>query len=236
MWHFLRRLADWFGNGSNWRGANGVPELAWATVKISAEAVLIAVLIALPVALYLGHIGRGGFLAINFTNAGRALPAIAVLIVSFEIFGLGAPPALITLVVLSLPPIMTNSYVAVRQVDPDIVDAARGTGMTGAQILWRVELPSAVPLIVGGVRTAAVQAVATVTLAAYVAYTCLGTLIVDGIEGGDHVELMAGALLVMAVALGTELALAGVQRLVTPAGIREYSRASTRGRNKGYAA
>jgi osmoprotectant transport system permease protein len=115
---------------------------------------------------------------------------------------------------------MTNTYTAVRQVDRDVIDAARGMGMTGSQILWRVELPTSVPLIAAGVRTAAVQAVATVTLAAYVAYSCLGSLIVEGISVNDHVEIVAGSLLVVALALATELGLGALQRVLTPAGVR----------------
>jgi osmoprotectant transport system permease protein len=168
----------------------------------------------------LGHTGRGGFLAINVTNVGRALPAIAVLVIGVQVLGIGQPPALLTLVVLSLPPIMTNTYTAVRQVDPDVIDAARGMGMTGAQILWRVELPTGMSLIAAGVRTAAVQAVATVTLAAYVSYACLGTLIVEGISVNDHVEIVAGSLLVVVLAMLTEVGLGSLQRLVTPSGVR----------------
>ncbi|MGH9115894.1 MAG: ABC transporter permease [Acidimicrobiales bacterium] len=226
MWHFLHELANWYGNGAHWRGSNGVPVLLWATVKISAESVLIALAIALPAGLFLGHTGRGGFLAINVTNVGRALPAIAVLVIGVQVLGIGEPPALATLVVLSLPPIMTNTYTAIRAVDPDVVDAARGMWMTGAQVLRRVELPTAVPLIAAGVRTAAVQAVATVTLAAYVSYSCLGSLIVEGISVNDHVEIVAGSLLVIAVALLTELGLAALQKALTPAGVRAAERLS----------
>jgi osmoprotectant transport system permease protein len=220
MFHFLHELANWYGDGAHWQGSSGIPALLWATVKIAAEAVLIALVVALPVGLVLGHTGRGGFLAINVTNVGRALPAIAVLVIGVQLLGIGEAPALLTLVVLSLPPIMTNTYTAVRQVDPDVIDAARGMGMTGRQILWRVELPTSVPLIAAGVRTASVQAVATVTLAAYVSYSCLGTFIVEGISVNDHVEIVAGSLLVVALALVTELALGTAQRLVTPAGVR----------------
>jgi osmoprotectant transport system permease protein len=220
MFHFIGQLWGWFTTGSHWRGSNGIPVLVWATVKISAEAVAIAIIIAMPIALVLGHTKRAGFLAINVTNVGRALPAIAVLVIAVQVLGIGEPPALATLVVLSLPPIMTNTYTAVRQVDPDVVDAARGMGMTGAQILRRVELPSAVPLIAAGIRTASVQAVATVTLAAYVAYTSLGSLIFEGISVNDHVEIVAGSLLVVALAMLTEVAMAGLQRRLTPAGVK----------------
>lgn len=229
MGHFIAQLFHWYTTSAHWRGSNGVPELVWDTVRISVEAVLIALAVALPLGLWLGHTGRGGFVAINVTNVGRALPAIATLVIGVQIFGIGEPPALATLVVLSLPPIMTNTYTAVRQVDPDAVDAARGMGMTGWQILFRVELPASLSLIAAGVRTAAVQAVATVTLAAYVAYTCLGSLIIQGISAGDsgHVEVVAGSLLVVAVALLTELGLAWLQRALTPSGVRVAERTLT---------
>jgi osmoprotectant transport system permease protein len=227
MGHFISQLFHWYTTGSHWRGSNGVPLLLWDTVKISAEAVLIALAVSLPLALVLGHTGRGGFLAINVTNVGRALPAIAVLVIGVQLLGIGEPPALATLVVLSLPPIVTNTYTAVREVDQDSVDAARGMGMTGAQILLRVELPAALSLIAAGVRTAAVQAVATVTLAAYVSYTCLGSLILQGISVNDHVEIVAGALLVVVLALLTEISLAWVQRALTPAGVKVAERSLT---------
>jgi osmoprotectant transport system permease protein len=134
------------------------------------------------------------------------------------------------LVVLSVPPIMTNTYTAIRQVDPQLVDAARGMGMTGWQILWRVEVPTSVPLMWAGLRTASVQAVATVNLAAFVAYTCFGSLIVEGVNTNDQVEVAAGTILAVTAALLTELVLAGMQRVITPTGVRlaghEYSRAS----------
>jgi osmoprotectant transport system permease protein len=228
--HFLQQLFDWFTTASHWQGASGIPSLFWATVKVPAVAILITLAITLPVALYLGHIGRGGFLAINVTSAGRALPAIAVLIVSFQWLGLGAGPAVAMLVVLSIPPIMTNTYTAIRHVDPQLVDAARGMGMTGWQILWRVEVPTSIPLMWAGLRTASVQAVATVNLAAFVAYTCFGSLIVEGVNTNDQVQVAAGTILAVSAALLTELVLAGLQPVVTPAGVRlaehEYSGAS----------
>lgn len=221
MWHFGHQVVHWYS--SHWHatpGLSGVPSLLWATVKIAAEAVLITLLAALPLALFLGHTGRGGFLAINVTNVGRALPAIAVLVIAVQLWGIGTVPALVTLIVLSLPPIITNTYTGIRQVDPDVVDAARGMGMTGWQILWSVELPSALPVIAGGIRTAAVQAIAIVPLTAYVSYSSLGSIIVTGISVNDHVEIVAGSLLVVALALLTELGLGALQRRMTPAGVR----------------
>ncbi len=222
MWHFLREVAHWYStNWSTGGGYGSIPQLIWDTVDVAFLAVLMVCAVFLPLATFLGHIGRGGFLAINITNIGRAVPTLAVLVLGVEVFGLGSGPIVAALAVLSIPPIVTNTYAAIRQVDPNLVDAARGMGMTGWQILWRVELPSAMPLIAGGIRTATVQAVATVSLAAIAAYTCLGSLIYVGLSSVDgNVEIFAGALLVVAVAAVTELVLAGVQRLVTPAGVR----------------
>jgi osmoprotectant transport system permease protein len=223
--HFLGQLAGWYGDGANWSGSNGVPALLVAHVEICIYALLTAVAFALPVGLWLGHTGKGGFVAINVTNVGRALPSFAVLVIAAESpLGIGLKPALVALVLLSVPPILTNTYTAVRQVDPDARDAARGLGMTGLQVLTRVEVPSALPLISAGVRTAAVQAVATATLAGFVAYNCLGSLINLGLDTDDHVELVAGSLLVVALALVTEYGLGLLQRALTPAGLRLHGR------------
>lgn len=218
MFHFLRQVIDWYGGHLS--GSGGLPDLLWDTVRIAIEAVLISIIIAFPFVLPLAHLHRGGFLAINISNIGRAMPALAVLVIAVQIWGIGTTPALITLVALTLPPIATNSYVGIRQVDPQIVDAARGMGMTGSQILRKVELPSALPMIAAGIRTASVQAIAIVPLTAFVSYTSLGTVIQEGIYGGSHVELMAGSLALVALALLTELALAGVQRMITPRGVQ----------------
>jgi osmoprotectant transport system permease protein len=220
VFHFLRKVADWFGNGSNWSGSTGVPSLLVGHVEIVVYSLLIAMAIALPLGLWLGHTGRGGFAAINVTNVGRALPAIAVLILAAQWLGIGREPALVALTLLSIPPILTNCYTAIQGVEPADRDAARGMGMTGMQILTRVEVPASIPLIFAGIRTAAVQAVATATLAGFVAYNCLGTLINLGINTGDHVELFSGALLVVALALITEYGFGALQRAITPAGLR----------------
>lgn len=196
---FLRRV-DWFGNGSHWTGAGGVPDLLLGHVALVFYALLISLAVALPMGLWLGHTARGGFLAINITNVGRALPAFAVLVIAAQSpLGIGIRPAMVALVLLSIPPILTNTYTAIRQVDPDIKDAARGMGMTGLQVLRQVEIPASIPLIFAGIRTAAVQAVATAALAGFVAYNCLGTLINEGLAVNDQVEIFAGSLLVVAV-------------------------------------
>ena len=232
MAHFLRQVADWFGNASHWSGSNGVPSLLVGHVEVVVYSVLIAMAVALPLGLWLGHSGRGGFAAINVTNVGRALPAIAVLILAAQWFGIGRTPALVALTLLSIPPILTNAYTAIRGVEPADTDAARGMGMSGLQILTRVEVPASLPLIFAGIRTAAVQAVATATLAGFVAYNCLGTLINLGINTNDHVELFAGALLVVALALLTEYGLSALQTAITPAGLRVGAGGGRRARRR----
>ena len=150
-------------------------------VELSAGAVLTAAVIALPIGLVLGHLRKGGAVAVNVANVGRALPSLALLILAQDIFGIGVRPAYVALVALALPPIVTNTFIGVRDVDADVREAARGMGMRGSQMLWRVELPLAMPLVVAGVRTAAVNVVATATLAAIIAGGGLGRFIVDGV-------------------------------------------------------
>jgi osmoprotectant transport system permease protein len=180
----------------------------------------VGVLIAVPVGLVIGHTRKGAGLAINLANIGRAVPSYALILVLFPIFGLGFATAFPALLLLTVPPILTNTYVGVSEVDPDVVDAGRGMGMRGTQLLARVEVPLALPFIMAGVRIAAVQVVATATLAALVAGGGLGRYIVDGFALQDDGQLIAGGLLVAGLALGTERLLALVERRVTSAGIR----------------
>lgn len=217
---FLGQVFDWFTTAANWEGVNGVPHRLWQHVTMSVVATLVAAALALPLGLWLGHRGRGGFLAISLSNVGRAVPSFAILVLAVQLFGIGATPAFVALVALAIPPIVTNAYVGIREVDPDVRESARGMGLTGGQVLRRVELPLAAPLIMAGVRTAAVQVVATATLAAVVAWGGLGRYIVDGLAQRDFVEVFAGAVLVAVLSIATELLLAGVQRLVVPGGLR----------------
>jgi osmoprotectant transport system permease protein len=219
-------VVHWFTASSHWRGSNGIAHRVYEHLVMSAAAVVTALVVALPVGLLLGHAKRGGNMAVNVANVGRAIPSFALLVLGFELlkgvtlFGLGALPAYIALVALAIPPIVLNAVVGLRQVDPDIKEAARGMGMTGGQVLRRVEIPIAVPLIMAGVRTAGVQVVATATLAAVVGWGGLGTYIVGGLDQQDHVQLFAGALLVAGLALLTEAGLGLVQRVLTPSGLR----------------
>jgi osmoprotectant transport system permease protein len=187
---------------------------------MSGASVLVAALIALPIGIAIGHFGRGGILAINISNIGRAVPSFAVLVIAVELVGIGALPAFIALVALAIPPMVTNSYIGMREVDADVREAARGMGMRERAVLWRVELPIALPLIMAGIRTSAVNVVATATLAALVAWGGLGRFIVDGFGLQDYPMMFAGAIMVAILSLIVEFSLAGAQRLATPAGLR----------------
>lgn len=217
---FLWKVAQWFTAGDHWHGSDGIPHRVYQHMSISVVAVAAALVVALPFALWLGHLGKGGFAAISIANAGRAIPSFALLVIGFERFGLGAIPVFLALFALSVPPIVTNTYTAIRGVDTDVKEAAVGMGMTGWQVLRKVEIPTAIPLIFAGIRTAGVQAVATATLGAVVAWGGVGQYIVDGIPQRDNVKVFAGSLIVAVLSFLTEIALATVQRAVTPRGLR----------------
>ena len=212
-------VVAWFRDGQHWQGPNGVPQRLLEHVGVSAAALGIACLLAIPLALWLGHVRRGGGLAVNVSNVGRAVPTYAVLVLLVlapDPFGLSTLSILVALVVFAIPPVLTNTYIGVREVDPAAVDAARGMGMSGPQVLAKVELPLAVPLLMDGVRLAAVQVVATATIAALVAGGGLGALITDGFGRQDQAEVVAGALCVLVLALTVEGAMALLQRWVDP--------------------
>src|SRR6266566_3079503 len=219
----ITRVSQWFADSAHWSGSDGIPRRLAEHVQLSAESVAIGALIALPIGIALGHYGRFGNLAINISNVGRALPSFGILVIAFQVFGLGDFPIVLSLTALAIPPMLTNSYVALREVDPDVKDAARGMGYRELAQLLRVELPLSVPLLMAGVRTSAVQVVATATLAAIIAGGGFGRYIIDGLARSDYPRLVAGALLVAALALATELLLAGLQRLLVPRGIRLLS-------------
>ncbi len=213
-------LVHWFTDPTHWSGDDGIPTRLVEHIEISAEAVVIGAVIALPIGILLGHYGRLGVLAMNVSNVGRAVPSFAILVIAFQIFGLGQTPIILALVALAIPPMVTNSYVAMREVDVDVKDAARGMGYRDLARLVQVELPLAIPLVMAGIRTSAVQVVATATLAALIGGGGLGRYIIDGLDQQDYVKLAAGAILVAALALATEVVLAGVERLLVPRGIR----------------
>jgi osmoprotectant transport system permease protein len=216
-------VATWFRDPNHWAGPNGIPIRVMEHLWISGVSVLAAVLIAVPVGLLIGHLRRGDFLVVSIANLGRAIPSFAILSIVYQLLlqvigaaAFGFWPTVISLIVLSIPPIVTNTYVGIREVDQPTVEAARGMGMSERQVLGRLELPLAVPLMVAGIRTAAVQVVATATLAALIAGGGLGRYIVDGFAQGDQPKILAGAVLVAVLAIATELLFAVIERLVTP--------------------
>ena len=226
---FFGQVIQWFQNPAHWQGDAGIPHRTFEHLLMSGASVLTAALIALPVGIAVGHYGRGGILAINLSNVGRAIPSFAVLVLAAKLFGFvsgpkvlgfGAVPAFVALVALAIPPMVTNSYIGMREVDSDVREAARGMGMRERAVLLRVELPIAMPFIMAGIRTSAVNVVATATLAAVVAWGGLGRFIVDGFGLQDYPMLFAGAVMVAVLSLIVEFSLAGVQRLSTPAGLR----------------
>ncbi len=217
---FFLSVLQWFATGSHWQGPTGIPNRLWEHVAMSFAATATAAVLALPVGIGLGHTGRGGNLAINISNIGRAIPSFALLVLALQVFGIGATPAFVALVALAIPPIVTNSYVGIREVDPDVREAARGMGMRERRLLLAVEIPIALPFIMAGIRTSAVNVVATATLAALVAWGGLGRYIIDGFALQDVVQLFAGALLVALLSMGVELSLAALQRLTMPAGLK----------------
>lgn len=218
----LRQMWDYLSSDAAWSGNRGLPALTWAHVKLAALAVIVAAVVAIPPAVVLGHIRRGGLLAVSIVNIGRALPtfAIIVLILPFSLrygFGLGFWPTLLALVLLGIPPIFTNAYIGVRDVPPDAVEAARGMGMRAGELVRKVEVPVAWPLIITGLRVSAVQVVATATLGALVGYRNLGTPIITGFaQRSQRGELLAAAIAVILLALLTDVIFALAERRLVP--------------------
>ena len=224
---FLGEVAAWFADPASWEGRNSIPLRLWEHVSLSATALALGVLIALPIGLAIGHSGRGARAAVALTNIGRAIPSLGwlgmvlpITLVLFERGGLGFLPALIALVALAIPPIVTNTYAGLREVDGELIDAARGMGMSERRILAAVEVPIALPVILAGIRSSAVQVVATATLAAVVAGGTLGDFILQGIFVRDLPRVFGAALMVAALALATEGLFALLQRLATPPGLQ----------------
>jgi osmoprotectant transport system permease protein len=216
----LASVVQWLTDPAHWQGLDGIPVRLAQHVQLSAESVAIGALIALPIGVGLGHFGRFGNLAINISNIGRAVPSFGILVIAFQVFGLGDGPIILALTALAIPPMVTNSYVALREVDPDVKEAARGMGYRRLAQLFQVELPLAVPLIMAGIRTSAVQVVATAALAALVDGGGLGRYIIDGLAQQDYAKEFAGAVLVAALALATEVSLWALEQVLVPRGIR----------------
>jgi osmoprotectant transport system permease protein len=195
-------------------------EKTWEHVQLSAVALAVSIALAVPVGVVLGHLHRGSFLAVNLANVGRALPTLVVIAVGVAFLGIGFANQVVALVVLGVPPILTNAYVAVDEVEPDAVEAARGMGMTPSQVLRRIELPLALPLLFAGIRTAAVFIVATATIAAIAGGGGLGEILVN--QASYRVEGLVGAAICVSVlALAADAGLGLVQRALTPRGLKQ---------------
>jgi osmoprotectant transport system permease protein len=220
----------WLTDPAHWSGPNGIPTRLIEHVGLSAVAVLVALAIALPVGLWIGHTRRLGWLAVNSANLWRALPSLAVIAIVLPLTvaldpqaGFKVYPTLVAMVVLAIPPLLVNAQAGLTAVDSDMVEAGRGQGMSEWQVLTRIELPLAVPVIVAGIRSAAIQVVATQTLGAILGGPGLGRYLVEGFAtfslGGDA-EVVAGAVLVVAVVISVEAAFAAAQHFLTPRGLR----------------
>lgn len=221
-------VVTWFADPTHWAGQNGVPYRLFQHIGISLVSVLIAAAIALPIGLYIGHTRRGQALAVNLANVGRAIPSLAAIAIVVPFtqmldpgLGFNLYPTIIAMILLAVPPILVNAYAGVAGVDADLVESARGMGLTERQVLARVEIPVAIPVIVGGLRSASVQVIATATLGAIYGLGALGGYIVEGVAQRDDGRLFAGVVLVSLLALLAEGGLAIVQRrLAAPVGAR----------------
>ncbi len=216
----------------NWSGIEGIPNRLWEHVQIAALGTFLGAVVSLPAGLYVGHTRRFQFLAVTVGNLGRALPSFGILALVFpftlryDFFpgDIGFSATVIAMFLLAIPPILLNTYVGVQSIEADEIEAARGMGLTEQQILFRVEVPLAAPLIVVGLRNAAVSVVATATLAALVGWGGLGRFIVDGFAQGDEAQLLAGGVLVAVLAIVTEISFAFMERVSSPSGVGRKSK------------
>ncbi|MGW0599015.1 ABC transporter permease [Streptomyces sp. NPDC002776] len=221
--NLLHHIDAFFSDGAHWTGYDGIPTRLAEHLGYTLMALGIAAGIGLPAGLLTGHTGRGGHTVSLIATAGRALPSFGLMVLMFVLLGLGMAPVMIPLVVLAIPPILVTTYEAMRSVDPAPVDAARGMGMAETGVLFRVELPVALPLILSGLRSAAIQIVSTATIAAYVSFGGLGRYIVDGLYQRDYEKVVGGATLVAALALATLGLFWAAGRLTVSPGVRRGS-------------
>jgi osmoprotectant transport system permease protein len=217
----VQDFTDFVTTSANWWGERGILHRSVEHMRLSAASVFAAAAVALPAGVFFGHVKRGGLIAQSLVNIGRAIPSFALVVLLFPLslhygFGLGFWPTFVALVLLAIPPMFTNTYVGVRDVDPAIVEASRGMGMGGRQVLLRVETPIARPLILTGLRLAAVQVVATATLGAFVGFNGLGSYIYEGFSQQNDGKLLTGAVSVAVFAILTDLVFSFVVRRATP--------------------
>lgn len=218
--NLVGQVAAWLADPAHWSGLGGIPARILEHLVYSGLALLVALVVAIPLGLIVGHTGRGGFLIVGLANGLRALPELGLLILLVLLVGIDLLPVIVALAVLAIPPVLAGTYAGVRNVDRAAVDAARGMGMRGSQVLFKVELPNALPLMLSGVRGGALQVVATAAVAAYVSFGGLGRFLIDGLRQEDYPQMAAGALLVAALALVVEGLLTLFQRTVVSPGLR----------------
>jgi osmoprotectant transport system permease protein len=219
-------MVEYLTDSAHWSGPDGIPNRLLEHLGYSFGALLFVLLIGLPLGLYVGHTGRGAVAIAGTANALRALPTFGLLILAVIALSDTLPgaisylgPSLLVLVVLGIPAVLSNTYAGVQSVDPAARDAAKGMGMTGRQVLWRVEVPNALPLVLSGIRSATLQIVATATIAAYVSLGGLGRFIIDGRASRDYSQMAAGAVLVGLLAVALDLLMAALQVFIVSRGI-----------------
>lgn len=210
----------WLADPAHLLGSGGVLHRAVEHLAYSLIAVALASLIAVPIGWLIGHTGRAPGLSVTLTGAARALPTLGVLTLAALAFGVGLIGPLVAFIVLSVPSILAGAYAGIHAIEPAIIDAARATGLSSRQVLWRVEVPLGLPLLMGGIRSAMLQVIATATLAAYVGAGGLGRQLFLGLRTQDYPQMLGASIAVMIIALLVDLAFARLQRRVTPAGVR----------------
>lgn len=210
----------WLTDPENWSGTGGIPARILEHLTYSGMTLAVALAVAVPLGLWVGHTGRGSGVVVGLAGALRALPTLGLLTLFTLLLGLGLVPPIIALVLLAIPPILSGTYAGVANVSPALKDAGAAMGMTGGQVLTRVEVPNALPVILGGIRNAALQVVATVTVVAYINLGGLGRYLIDGLAVRDYDRMLGSVVLVAVLALAVDAVLALVQRLSTSPGLR----------------
>ena len=217
---------QWLISAQNWHGSDGIPERLLQHLEYTGLALAIAFVIAVPVGLAMGHYRRGGFAVVTVANFGRALPTLGLLVLIFVLTSGSAASWLVPLAALAIPPMLVNTYEGVLGVDRELTDAARGMGMTEGQILRKVEIPVALPLIILGVRTSAIQVVATATIAAYIGLGGLGRYIIDGLARSEYDVVAGGAAVIVLLALAVQGLFMLLRILIVPVGLRRQAETS----------
>ncbi|WP_329315119.1 ABC transporter permease [Streptomyces sp. NBC_01262] len=222
----LRLVGDWLSSSAQWHGDDGIPNRLAEHLMYSGLSLLFATLIGLSLGLLVGHTGRGAFAVASVANFARAIPTFGLVVLVVTVVGISVTPVLIALTALAIPPILINTFEGIRGADADTKDAARGMGMTGWEVLWKVEIPMALPLILLGLRVAAIQIVATATVAAYPGLGGLGRYIVDGLSRNDYQLVIGGSAVIVLLALVVQVVFTVLRRVIVSPGLLGSARSS----------